>query len=467
MEKTDFIKKVEKYIAAWRMFTVNDRVLVTVSGGADSVAMLLALHQIGCGCVAVHCNFHLRGDESNRDQKFVSDLCYRLGVKLIVRDFDVPAYCMAHKVSVEMACRELRYEWFGQVREEYGCRCIAVAHHIEDNIETLFLNLFRGTGVAGLAGIYPVNGDIVRPLLCVSRAEIEAYLAVCGQTYVTDSTNAENDAKRNKLRNIILPVIREQFPDAEKGIDTTLRNMLECNAFYSSAMVAQKARIDDDAYKFPCGSIGCKVAISEICGLAGGEAILFDILKDFNFNSAQTHQILDCWLSDSASGKRFASADYVAFFADKSLYVLKKDDFAVEMQKDDGVYPINLDSDSINNPVEIKIDVMERGIDAFSPSTDCDGRTTACFSMDLQNVGSLELRHWRKGDRFKPFGMKGSKLLSDLFTDLKFTEQQKNRTWLLVADGKIIWVLGYRSSSHFTVPTNWHHCYRLSCILSE
>ena len=177
-------------------------VLVALSGGADSVALLRILLDLGCQCHAAHCNFNLRGIESKRDEQFVRDLCEKLHVRLEVKSFDVPTYQQEHGGSVEMACRDLRYAWFEEERLAHGCPFIAVAHQADDQIETFYLNLMRGTGLRGLTGMKRLNGNVWRPLLGVSRNDLLDYLASIGQDFVTDSTNAQNDFRRNRLRNI-------------------------------------------------------------------------------------------------------------------------------------------------------------------------------------------------------------------------------------------------------------------------
>ena len=222
---SEFAKRIGAFVSAHGLLRSDDRVLVTLSGGADSVALLRVLLELGYDCVAAHCNFHLRGEESMRDERFVRALCDRLGVQATFVDFDVDSYVADRKVSVEMACRELRYRWFEQVRTEFGCQVIAVAHHADDSAETFFLNLLRGTGMAGLAGIKPRNGAIVRPMLCVGRQDVEAYLAQLPQDYVTDSTNLESEYRRNKIRNIILPALRECFPGSDAALSATMANL--------------------------------------------------------------------------------------------------------------------------------------------------------------------------------------------------------------------------------------------------
>ena len=199
---------IQKYIEEKQLFTLHDKVLVALSGGADSVALLRVLLVLGYHCEAAHCNFHLRGEESDRDERFVNELCKGLGVTLHVTHFDTVAYASRHHVSIEMAAREMRYDWFEQLRKERGMAVIAVAHHRDDSVETFLLNLVRGTGIQGLKGIAPKNGAIVRPLLDVGRTDILAFLASIGQDYVMDSTNQRDEFTRNKLRLNVLPLLR-------------------------------------------------------------------------------------------------------------------------------------------------------------------------------------------------------------------------------------------------------------------
>ena len=205
------------------------RVGATVSGGADSVALLSALMSCqGLEVVAAHCNFHLRGEESRRDQRVVENLCRELGVKLHVKDFDVKGYMDCHKgVSVEMACRELRYEWFRDLKSAVGADRIATGHNADDNIETLFLNLLRGSGTMGLKGMLPDTGEIWRPLLATHRKEILEYIERKGLHYITDSTNLSSDYRRNFIRNEVLPLLRTRWEGLDGSLDRTLRHLLE------------------------------------------------------------------------------------------------------------------------------------------------------------------------------------------------------------------------------------------------
>ena len=221
------IRRVERYIDKHGLLSKDDLHLVAVSGGADSVALLIVLQSMGYRVEAVHCNFQLRGEESLRDELFVKNLCYIKNIPLHIIHFDTKIYAELHQVSIEMAARELRYRYFKQLRQDVGAADVCVAHHRDDTVETVLLNLVRGTGLRGLTGIHPRNGYILRPLLCVSRQEIEAYLKAKGQEYVTDSTNLEADVQRNVIRLKVLPLLKELNPAVAENIQRTAENLVE------------------------------------------------------------------------------------------------------------------------------------------------------------------------------------------------------------------------------------------------
>ena len=230
------IHKVENYIARHRLLTPGAKVLVALSGGADSVALLIALMKLGYRCEAVHCNFHLRGAESDRDEHFVQELCDSKGIRLNVTHFDTTAYAKENGISIEMAARELRYKLFEELRASSGAEAIAVAHHRDDSAETMLLNLIRGTGIKGLRGIRPKNGYIVRPLLCVGRTDILEYLKWRGEEYVTDSSNLTCDYTRNKIRLELIPLMAQINPSILETLAATASRVGECETIYSKAI---------------------------------------------------------------------------------------------------------------------------------------------------------------------------------------------------------------------------------------
>ena len=429
-----FLNKVRAFIDSDCGIDASVPVLVALSGGADSVALLRVLLALGYDCRAAHCNFHLRGDESNRDERFVSELCQQLNVPLDVKHFDVPAYMQEHGVSLEMACRELRYEWFEQLRLEHGCQCIAVAHHSDDNIETFFLNALRGTGIAGLTGMKPRNANVVRPLLCVSRNEILEWLDSLHQDFVTDSTNLENDARRNRLRNVVLPAIYSEFEGSKDSLLKTIENMTRCNDLYNESVGVMRNIVSERD--------GSTLIIdAEILGsFDNREMLLYEILKPYGFNYEQC-----CNMLTSAVGRHFTSSTHKLVINRSTIEMEPLTEYKEE------IHIIDLDDEIITKPIKLTITHVHGK--RFSPAM-ADGKRVVVFSNEILQCSEVLLRHWREGDRLKPFGMKGSKLLSDLFTDHKLNEKEKNNTWILEADGEILWVLGYRASRVFKVPND-------------
>lgn len=400
--------------------------LVALSGGADSVALLRVLMEAGCDCRAAHCNFHLRGEESMRDERFVRDLCQLLDVPLTVKDFDVAAWQQEHGGSVEMACRELRYAWFDQERQRLGCALISVAHHSDDQVETFFLNLLRGTGIRGLAGMQRLSGNIWRPLLNVSRRDILEYLTAIGQDYVTDSTNSENDYRRNQLRNLVLPAVEQQFPQSHERILDTMDNLRDDLDLLTSLV---NKILPDDRH----------INIEALCSHPKASTLLYHRIRQMGFNRDQCQQAIDA-ARNGHSGRQFMGKGYIMHVNRQSL------DIEATQETEPIEIAVDLKSD-ISSPVQVSISHNNA---PFSPLM-CDGRDKVAFSTKLLNCQRIVLRHWQQGDRIKPFGMKGSKLVSDLFTDLKLDHRDKRDVWLLEADGEILWVLGFRASALYPV----------------
>ena len=278
-------RKVSEFIREKRLFGMEDRVLVALSGGADSVALLRVLLRLGYRCEAAHCNFHLRGEESVRDEVFVTRLAERLGVRLHKTGFDTEGYAAGHGVSIEMAARELRYAWFRKLLGETGARVVAVAHHRNDSVETFLLNLVRGTGIDGLRGIRAVNGPVVRPLLCVDRKEILAYLEGLGQEYVTDSTNLQDEYTRNKLRLQVIPLLESINPSVVEGIGRTAERLAEVAGVYHRAMSEALRRV------MPEDSV---IDGEALLREPAPRPVLHEALSPLGVNASQTDDIFRC-----------------------------------------------------------------------------------------------------------------------------------------------------------------------------
>ena len=276
----EFEQKIARTISTYGLIPRKDmKIIVGLSGGADSVALLTALHRLGYTCTAAHCNFHLRGEESMRDMHHAISITQNLGIDLSIKHFDVPERQRQTGESIEMACRSLRYCWFTRLLEDTQSAAIAIAHHSGDNIETFFLNILRGTGLTGLTGIRHRNGTVIRPMLDCTRLEAEQYLARTHTQYITDSSNLTNEYKRNRLRNIILPQIEENFPGATGAISHTMDCLKESAAFYNE-MVEEKRR----QYFNPSTS---SFDLQALSAEPSARLLLFEWLRPMGFNATR------------------------------------------------------------------------------------------------------------------------------------------------------------------------------------
>lgn len=411
--------------------------LVTLSGGADSVALLVALTSLGHRCRAIHCNYHLRGDESDRDEMHASDVARQCGVEIDIIQCDVSTYRSTHPgQSIEMACRSIRYEAFERLRAKHALDSIAIGHHLEDNVETMMLNMLRGTGIKGLAAMRPRRGVFVRPLLRCTKPLIVSYLQEKGIGYVTDSSNLSNDFRRNALRNDILPAIKKYFPDALTGMSHTLdalsnqRNILEITI--------------DEEYERYCkadGTIELERLLNETHYPT--DTLLFEILNRPDYRGYNLDTVANIIRSAGASGLKFGGTDDSSYLLDHGNLVPINEDINPHQE-------IAIDISNLQSwPSFIKADIITH--DEFRPQRD---PMTAYFDADeLNNCKYIILRHPRPGDRLQPWGMKGSRLLSDIFTDRHYTHRQRNMSWVLEADGRILWLVGIRASRHATVTT--------------
>ncbi len=407
-------QKVVQYIERHKLFSPDDKILVALSGGADSVALLRLLLSLGYTCEAAHCNFHLRGAESDRDEHFVRQLCLEHRVALHTVHFDTEQEAKERHISIEMAARELRYAWFEKTREACNAAVIAVAHHRDDSVETLLLNLIRGTGINGLRGIRPRNGHIVRPLLCLDREEIIGYLESIGQSHVTDSTNLQDEYTRNKIRLNLLPLMQEINPSVKDSILKTAEHLDDAASIYNISIEKAKQRV-----RTPEG-----ISISALMQETAPETVLFEILHPLGFNTAQVRDI--CRTLDGQPGKIFTNADW--------RIVKDRDSLLIESMQEAAEQPV----------LEMKEYPYTR--DFIIPR----GKNTACLDADKLKH-PLSLRLWRQGDTFVPFGMKGRKKVSDYLTDRKFSLLHKRQQWVLCCGNDIVWLVGERTDNRFRI----------------
>lgn len=427
---------VIEYIDEHHLLNRNYKYLVALSGGADSVALLRLLLDMEYNIEAAHCNFNLRGLESDRDEKFVRQLCEKHCVPLHIAHFATREYASLHKISIEMAARTLRYSWFEQLRNDINAAGICVAHHRDDSVETVLMNLLRGTGIHGLTGISAKNGDVLRPLLCVSRKQIEDYLHSIGQDYVDDSTNFVADVVRNKIRLNVIPALCNVNPNASEAIAGTAERLAEAAKMFDYAIAAAIEKVKSTTER------GISIDIDRLRAQPSPEYILFEILKNYHFSPSQIAQIYQQTTS-SCSGQTFSSADYDALFDRgrvlvEPLYVAPKPLRIME----EGVY--------VHENMRVKVEkIVCDGAFRLSKSNDC-------AMLDYDKVAfPLVIRPVKDGERFKPFGMNGTKLVSDYLTDKKKSLFDKRRQ-LVVADAKdrLMWLIKERPDNDFSIESS-------------
>lgn len=429
-------KEFEAFVNEQRLFSKNDRILLALSGGVDSVVLAELLLELGYTFSAAHCNFHLRAEESNRDADFVVKWAERNGVELFVQDFDTYGYMQEKGISLEMAARELRYSWFENIMQENQFDYLLTAHHADDSAETFFINLLRGTGIAGLHGILPKNGSIVRPLLFATRKSILDYAESRNIQFVEDSTNSETKFLRNKIRHRVIPVLKEISPDFDSVIRKNIERLRDTETIFRSAI----EKVKDEIIIREKENI--KISIAELQRLHPIGIYLYEILSDYDFNESVVNNV--SMVLDAESGKRFYSKTH-CLLKDREYLLI----YPIDKDEKETDYSIDAEITSIIEPFKAKIEVLKELNFISVPKK----ANVAMLDMDLLNF-PLELRHWKQGDSFVPFGMKKKKKLSDFFTANKYSLLDKERQWLLCSGNEIVWVVGKRIDDRFKISNS-------------
>ena len=500
------LTKFQNYIESHHLIKKGDRILVALSGGVDSMVLAELLRRCGYDIAFAHCNFHLRGTESDGDEQFVREYAERVGVKLFVRQFDTLEYVETQKVSVEMAARELRYAWFNDLiaanervisteshahpvisteshahpvisteshahpvisteRSEWRNLLfdkLALAHQADDQIETFFINLLRGSGIKGLKAMQPRNGMYIRPLLWASRDEIKQFAIENGIQWREDSTNSDTIYLRNKIRHELMPAFDSVKPEAREKILESVNHLASENQLYRDLLkekVSQIETVDGVLHSIPkrhfdCSSTEWKaewrnllqsdsfrhegdssIPLRYTRNDGDGRQLLFEWIRDFGFSFSQCESILTAL--DSESGKEFYSANY--------QLVIEKE----------------------------TIDIFPKAFNAFNALKVSQYEKTSNFKLQTSNLNIAQLdydnlklplktRHWQQGDRFRPLGMRGTKLVSDFFNDNGFTTFQKKNTLILTDnEGEIVWIVGYRIDDRFKITEKTKTIYEI------
>lgn len=427
-------RKVRSFIESQQLPQPPARLLVALSGGADSVALLLVLRQLGYVLEAAHVNFHLRGAESDADEQFVRHLCRQLEVPLHVQHFATREVAAQQGVSIEMAARRLRYAWFEQLLDATGCEAVAVAHHRDDNAETLLLNLCRGTGLHGLTGMRACNGRVVRPLLDVSRQEILQYLQTAHQAFVIDSTNADTHYRRNFVRGEVLPLLQQLNPSIADTLHATARRMQEYEWLCGFAMqqLRQQMLVEHTA--------GTDIDVQQLQRTPVAHTLLHEWLSPLGFSAAAVERMAQ---PDVAQGACFEAEHYLAVMHRGMLQVRRR--------------PIVFDAVEVSLCGEFRLpdgtclEFLQMPREALHtiPRT----ADVACVDLDkLQQP--LRVRSVQVGDRFRPFGMQGTRLVSDYLTDRHRSRIEKMAAKVLTDAQGILWLVGERPDARVALDDN-------------
>lgn len=433
-----FLRKIEQFIEQKELMNNSQLYLVALSGGADSVALLFALKKLGYNIEAAHCNFHLRGEESDRDEDFCKNLCCELDIKLHLAHFDTQTNASLHGISIEMAARNLRYNYFEALLKDINASAVCVAHHKDDSAETLLLNLIRGTGIEGLTGIKSKNNRIVRPFLCVRRNEIINYLEQQNQSFVTDSSNLVNDVQRNKIRLDVMPLLQTINPLVVEHLNQTGEYVEDATSILNTALEQMQDRVV--LLKTEGQTI---VDIERLEKEQSSSYLLWYILKNYGFNAAQIKQI-SCGLKTSV-GRVWESTTHALTINNNKIIVepLFTCDTKEYRLIEEGLY-------HLSSKLSIEIKKEPYSIDnGFS-------KDPKDIWIDADKVVfPLSVRLIKEGDRMIPLGMKGSKLISDMLTDIKVSYFDRQRQYVLLNnDQQIIWLLGRRIDDRYKITSS-------------
>ena len=433
-----FLRKIEQFIEQKELMSKNQLYLVALSGGADSVALLLVLKRLGYNVEAAHCNFHLRGEESDRDEDFCKDLCRELDIKLHLAHFDTQTNASLHGISIEMAARNLRYNYFEALLKDINASAVCVAHHKDDSAETLLLNLVRGTGIEGLTGIKSKNNRILRPFLCVRRNEIINYLEQQNQSFVTDSSNLVNDVQRNKIRLDVMPLLQTINPSVVEHLNQTGEYVEDATAILNATLEQMYDRVV--LLKTEEQMI---VDIERLEKEQSSSYLLWYILKNYGFNAAQIKQISQ-GLTTSI-GRVWESTTHALTINNNKIIVepLFTCDSKEYRLIEEGLY-------HLNSKLSIEIKKESYSSDkGFS-------KDPKYIWIDADKVAfPLFIRLIKEGDRMIPLGMKGSKLISDMLTDSKVSYFDRQRqSVLLNNEQQIIWLLGHRIDDRYKITSS-------------
>ncbi|MGC4104438.1 tRNA lysidine(34) synthetase TilS [Ferruginibacter sp.] len=437
----DLFGKFKQYIQQQNLFNPKDRLLLAVSGGVDSVVLCELCKQMGYDLAIAHCNFQLRGEDSVRDELFVKELAAKCKVPFFSTSFDTKAIAAKERTSIEETARNLRYAWFEQIRKEKDYAFVVTAHHAGDNIETMLMNFFRGTGIKGLHGILPKQNHIVRPLLFAAKKDILDFATANNIAFVTDHTNEEDDFTRNYFRNQLIPAVKKVFPAVEENLLNNIERMGAAEQLYNQAVELHKKKLLEHKGN------EVHIPVLKMQKLQPLSTIVYEIIKDFGFTAHQTADVLG--LLQSSSGKYVQSATH-RIIRNRAWLIISPNK--------------TIDASNILIEEEDKTMLFENGTLQIEKHSTFDiSNSPFTVQLDIKEIQfPLLLRKWKQGDYFYPLGMQKKKKLSRFFIDQKLSLTQKENVWVIESNKKILWVIGLRMDDRFKITANTQQVLQLT-----
>ena len=421
------LQKLQNHINSNLSFLKEKKLLLAVSGGIDSMVLVYLCHQLQMDFAVAHCNFQLRGNESDDDENFVKSQIKKLQIPLFIQKFDTKNIAETQKLSIQLAARKLRYDWFYKLMNENGFDYILTAHHLDDSLETFLINFTRGSGLDGLIGIPEQNDKIVRPLLIFSRNEIETFAQENQITWREDSSNSSDKYLRNKLLHDVIPILKELNPSLLSSFENTIKNLKQSQSLVDDAskMVYEKVAFKEENQ--------IVFNLDLLLAYQNYQAYLFSWLSRFGFTDWEA--ISD--LVSAQSGKQVMSDSHVLLKNRNTLLLFLRKENSEEV-----IYQINKAQKQVKVPLNL----------TFCNVSDISVQPTNAIFVDAEKLQfPLTIRKWKEGDFFQPFGMKGKKKVSKFFKDEKFSMLEKNEIWLLCSNNNIVWIIGKRQDDRFKI----------------
>lgn len=441
------LENFKKYKEENLLFSDEETILLAISGGIDSMVLCDLFLKSSYKFAIAHCNFQLRGEESFRDENFVTNYCNKNNITLHKIRFDTYKHMDIEGISLQMAARDLRYRWFEDLLQENNYKYLATGHHGDDSIETFLINIIRGTGIAGLHGIQHKINNIIHPLLFTNREEISAYAKKNNIEFVEDSTNSSTKYTRNKIRHELIPLIKEISPNFQRTILKEIERFKETEQVFRTVIDQAKQEI------FAFENDRINISIEKIKNLNPQRIYLYEFLNEYNFNESTINSILES-IYEKSSGKQFFSETH-RIVKDREYLILTQNNII-----NNNEYHISDNLTSIKFPLSLEMEFLKDLSFIKIPKT----KDIAMLDADKLEF-PLILRKWKKGDYFYPYGLKGEKKISEFYKNLKYSIVDKENQWLLCSNDDIVWVIGQRIDDRYKITNKTKTIYRIE--LSE